>query len=125
LSDLKVTTISDLAGTGPVTLTKQSAAKIFCNFTMVTTTAIRDSLNCSSITDTGVGEATINFTSSMGQTYFHGLYITNAFGNSTGFQSKESGGLVSRTASSVDCNAYGNAYVDAFYNDVVAFGDLA
>jgi hypothetical protein len=68
LSDLKVTTISDLAGTGPVTLTKQSAAKAWVNFDGTGTVAIRDSLNVSSITDNGTGDYTDNLTNSFTNT---------------------------------------------------------
>ena len=55
MSEIRATTISDAAGTGPITLTGQSAAKAWVNFNGTGTVAIRNSLNLSSITDYGAG----------------------------------------------------------------------
>ena len=68
MSDLKVTTISDLAGTGPVTLTKQSAAKAF--FSSSTEGTADKSLNISSGTDNGAGDGTYAFTTSFSDTQY-------------------------------------------------------
>ena len=125
MSDIRVDTISAANGTDPVTLTKQSAAKILCNFTMVSTTAIRESLNVSSITDSALGQASLSFTSSMSEPSFLGIYVTNAYGTSGAFDSRISGGLTNRNASSTSAMAYSTAYTDSFYNDFAAFGDLA
>jgi hypothetical protein len=65
MSDLRVGTISDAAGTGPVTLTGQYAAKAWVNFNGTGTVAIRQSGNVTSITDNGTGNYTINFTTAM------------------------------------------------------------
>lgn len=65
MSELRANTISDVAGTGPVTLTKQSAAKVWVNFDGTSTVSIRDSLNVSSITDNRTGEYTVNFDTAM------------------------------------------------------------
>lgn len=62
MSDLRVNTISDAAGTGPVTLTKQSAAKAWVNFDGTGTIAARNSANVSSLTDNGTGDYSANFT---------------------------------------------------------------
>jgi hypothetical protein len=64
LSEIRATTISDAAGTGPIDLTGQSAAKAWVNFNGTGTVAIRDSLNVSSLTDVGVGLYTINLANS-------------------------------------------------------------
>ena len=61
-SVLHVDTIADKAGTGPVGLTKQSAAKAWGNLNG-TTFAVRDSFNASSVSDAGVGLYTYNFSS--------------------------------------------------------------
>ena len=53
-SVLNVDTIADKAGTGPVALTKQSAAKAWNN-TNSTGTTINDSFNISSLGDSGTG----------------------------------------------------------------------
>jgi len=62
LSEIRVTTVSDTAGTGPVTLTKQSAAKVFCRHNMISSTVITSSFNVSTVTDNGSGDSTINYT---------------------------------------------------------------
>jgi hypothetical protein len=63
LSEIRANTISDAAGTGPATLTGQYAAKAWVNFNGTGTVAIRQSGNVASITDTGTGAYTINFSS--------------------------------------------------------------
>jgi len=65
LSEIRANTISDAAGTGPATLTGQSAAKAWLNFSMSGTATVRNSVNVSSITDAGVGLPTVNFTNAM------------------------------------------------------------
>lgn len=63
MSEIRATTISDTAGTGPITLTKQSAAKAWINFNGTGTVAIRKSVNHSSLTDHGTGDYSVNFSS--------------------------------------------------------------
>lgn len=65
MSEIRATTISDAAGTGPITLTKQVAAKAWVNWNGTGTVAIRDSENVSSITDNSTGNYTINLSSAM------------------------------------------------------------
>jgi len=62
LSEIRATTISDAAGTGPITLTKQSAAKAWTSWSQATP-SIHDSLNTSSLTDTANGQGALNWTS--------------------------------------------------------------
>ena len=66
-SVLNVDTIADKAGTGPVALTKQSAAKAWTN---VDTSTIRDSFNVSSLTDNSTGNNTHHLTNSMSNQYY-------------------------------------------------------
>ncbi len=63
-SVLNVDTIADKAGTGPVGLTKQHAAKLWAAVTAAG--ALSDSFNVSSHDDDGTGDGGVNFTSSMG-----------------------------------------------------------
>ena len=63
-SVLNVDTIADKAGTGPVGLTKQSAAKAWGHFEGSDAT-LDDSFNTSSLTDNGTGDFSANFTNSM------------------------------------------------------------
>ena len=65
MSEIRANTISDAAGTGPVTLTGQYAAKAWVNFNGQGTVAIRESGNVSSITDNNTGDYTVNFTTAM------------------------------------------------------------
>ena len=70
MSEIRATTISDAAGTGPATLTGQYAAKAWVNFNGTGTVAIRESGNVSSITDNGTGNYDVNFTTSMADENF-------------------------------------------------------
>jgi hypothetical protein len=70
LSEIRATTISDTAGTGPATLTGQYAAKAWANWNGSGTVAIRGSGNLSSITDTGTGTYTVNFTTAFSDTNY-------------------------------------------------------
>ena len=62
MSEIRVTTVSDTAGTGPVTLTKQTAAKSFNHID--TSFNIAKSFNVSSCTDE-TGNAPNNWTIAM------------------------------------------------------------
>jgi hypothetical protein len=64
-SVLNVDTIADKAGTGPVGLTKQSAAKAWAHIA-AGGASLPDSFNFSSIDDDGTGEYGLNYTSAMG-----------------------------------------------------------
>jgi len=63
MSTLKADTIQNTSG-GAATLTKQSAAKAWCNADH-TTNSISSSFNYSSFTDINTGDSTLAFTSSM------------------------------------------------------------
>ena len=65
-SILRVNTITDASSNNSIatSIVASGSAKTWFNYTMVTTTAYRDSFNCSGITDNGTGDTTIAFTSS-------------------------------------------------------------
>ena len=65
-SVLNVDTIADKAGTGPVALTKQQAAKAWVVWTTGDGHAVFDSFNVSTIVDDGTGLTTVNYTNSFG-----------------------------------------------------------
>jgi len=65
MSELRADTITASNGTGPVTLTKQSAAKAFVSFGGTGTISSNKSLNISSLTDNGTGDYTTNISSAM------------------------------------------------------------
>ena len=72
-SELKVDKFTGVTTAGSILVTgegnstttnlQQGLAKVWFNYTMVTTTAYRDSFNCSGITDNGAGDMTVAFTS--------------------------------------------------------------
>ena len=62
-SVLNVDTIANKAGTGPVALTKQSAAKMWANLNG-DTFGLRQSFNTSSATDNGTGDYSFSFVNS-------------------------------------------------------------
>ena len=68
MSELRADTITASDGTGPVTLTKQSAAKSWCAIDGDST--VYDSLNIASTTDNGSGDNTYTFSNAMGNATF-------------------------------------------------------
>ena len=70
MSDIRAGTISDAAGTGPITLTKQSPAKCFVRYDGASV-QVGISLNVSSLTDGGTtGMTTVGMTSAMSNSNF-------------------------------------------------------
>jgi len=74
----------ETSSAGPVTLTKQSAAKAFADFNTSSNDTIEKSLNVASKTDNGVGDSTLNFSNSFDGTAYaaHFDNANNAVGNS-------------------------------------------
>jgi hypothetical protein len=121
LSDIRANTISDAAGTGPINLHKQSAAKAWCNYSSHTPTSLRDSLNVSSVTDSGVGLTDVNFSNAFANAVYAGAGATSTFHviieNTSSSKARSSGFFVS-----------GVGGQRAFYDTVVGniyHGDLA
>ena len=127
MSEIRATTISDAAGTGPITLTGQSAAKAWVNFDGTGTIAARDSFNVASLTDNGTGTYTASFSNAMSSgnfsAYFNASptnerprsnccsdFATNSVALTTGFPSDTSGGITNN---------------DEFNCQMAAHGDLA
>jgi hypothetical protein len=127
MSAVHTNTIQTSAG-GPVTLTKQNAAKAWINFTGVTTTAIRDSFNISSITDESTGKTyPIAMTSAMANDDYAGSYFQmGAPGTGrTNFNNDYAGGLGDKTTTQFGTVSFANAVIDSGMNDVIIMGDLA
>ena len=129
-SVLNVDTIADKAGTGPVGLTKQSAAKAWL-YGPATVASISASFNISSVDDDGTGQAGMNLTSSMGSAN----YVTKATHQTTNvadggnnvrgcaFHSKSASAMEARTYyANNDCYVL---YEGVVYYNVSAHGDLA
>ena len=77
-SVLNVDTIADAAGTGPVALTKQSAAKAWVQYN--TSHAVQDSFNVASVTDVGTGQGTINISNAMNNAGYSLAYSSGIVG---------------------------------------------
>ena len=81
MSEIRANTISAANGTDPVTLTKQSAAKVYCQFQGINTAAINGSLGVSSLEDRATGKYTLNYTSSFADdNYSIGSHIRDGAG---------------------------------------------
>ena len=68
MSTLRVNTLQDAAGTGQPAM--PGAAKAWVNFNGAGTVAIRAAFNVTGITDNGVGDYTVNFTTAMPDTSY-------------------------------------------------------
>ena len=109
---------------------QQGRAKMWVNYTGISTTASRDSFNVSTLTDVDTGKTTININNDMGNANYSGYYYTNAatgtaYGN---FDNTYTGGFGSFAAGACSNNAHGTssgANVDSYQNLCGIFGDLA
>jgi len=123
MSEIRATTISDAAGTGPIALTGQSAAKAYFNHSQ---TAINESFNISSIEDYSTGNVKGYYTNGMASSNNplaggnNNVSTSGTANFSTGFSSGSSATLywVEREY------ANGNA-VDMNLFSGVTYGDLA
>ena len=122
MSEVRADTITASNGTGPVTLTKQSAAKAWMYYKQ-NTPAISDSFNTSSATDTGTGNYLQNYTNS-----FDASYDGRAMSGSSFISDKIiTHGLTGATTGAQQFNVYdiGSAALDDSFSSVVTHGDLA
>ena len=124
MSEIRANTISDAAGTGPITLTKQSAAKAWNIFNGTGTVVILDSFGVTSLTDVAVGQYTSNLTNNM---------ATANYASTTGSTKSTSVSAV-RAASGQHAvgscllhsrNTSSNADTDEDQLSLVVLGDLA
>ena len=123
MSDIRANTISDAAGTGPIDLYKQSAAKVWVNFNGTGTIAIRDSFNVSSLTDNGSGDYDVNFTSSFDSVNHAGSGLAGDDGH---FASYRNGiGLNSASMANIAITIYSGSRTDMDLVTFVTNGDLA
>jgi len=126
LSEIRVTTISDTAGTGPVTLTKQHAAKAWVNFNGGGTIAARDSFNVASLTDDAAGRYTVNISNNMANDDFAALNYTSGSTSSsqTAFNNHFLGGN-GNAVGSFKISAYSSSFEDSDVVMATVHGDLA
>ena len=131
-SVLNVDTIADKAGTGPVALTKQSAAKAWVSFQNRSSNSTLDSFNSSSVTDNGTGDFTVtksNAFNTINYTHATGSGVISSAGTYTAMtglrnDSSLSNVVTTTTARYVSLGHDGTAS-DCANNTVTNFGDLA
>ncbi len=80
MSSIRADQISDAAGTGPITLTKQSAAKAWLNVN-TSTSGISASSGISSVTDLGTGKYQTSFTSNFSAEQEYTAHLTGKMNN--------------------------------------------
>lgn len=122
-SVLNVDSIAAKDGTSPVALTKQHAAKVWVHFDATSgTPTVQDSFNEDSITDSGVGDFTINFINAMNNDDFS----VSVGGGSSG-ASNRNASVDGIATSSVSQLAYNNSnsQIDMLFNFTIVHGDLA
>lgn len=121
MSDIRANTISDAAGTGPIDLYKQSAAKAHVNFDGATIIIEAGSLNVASVTDSAVGKYVPNFTTSFSSvpSSTGGMTVANYPGVMR--VNPATGSCQIFTATSYS----GAAYVDSSATSIQCCGDLA
>lgn len=125
-SVLNVDTIADKAGTGPVTLTKQSASKAWINIDMINAVT-NDSFNSSGITDVSTGVFRDHLSSSLVNADY--AVTTSAMDptkTASGGTNRTADGTPSSTVQFVmRASAYDNTANDVPAAAGVAHGDLA
>ncbi len=124
MSELRADTITASNGTGPVTLTKQSASKHWANITSGET--VEDSFNQSGIIDNSGSDCTYNFTNNMSNglyaNSFMAMYdLTNPF-RKLGYFGDDPSSSSFRTHGSYAATAPTN---DMLTSTVMTNGDLA
>ena len=124
MSELRADTITASDGTSPVTLTKQSATKVYAGYNASTT--LEESLNVASLTDVSSGKTYVNFSNNTATAGYAYNYSANA-GTADGL-----GGDGPRSSIAARFTNYcyaityhGSAYPDSKHNGVQVNGDLA
>lgn len=86
MSTLRTNTISNAGGTAsvPVDTVVSGSAKAWVNFNGTGTVAIRQAFNVTSITDNGVGDYTVNFTSAMADANYSAVGVSQYGGSGVG-----------------------------------------
>lgn len=120
MSELRANTLSDAAGTGPTTLTKQSAAKALASIDQTTGTLL-DSQNVSSTTDASVGAFQADFTNSFSAARFTRTMVSQVSGfTDSGFYN----GVWATTGTGLQSYNAG-AFADTPNISTACHGDLA
>lgn len=129
MSTIRANNISNLAGTGPVTLHKQTTFKVRLNLNGTGTISLRGSFGVSSMVDNGLGDYTSNFTNAF--TAANYTSTMTATGTQEGMEGSDWRRIIPHiypTASSVRfgvVTADGTNFSDVDYIGYGIVGDLA
>jgi hypothetical protein len=123
MSTLRTNTLSNAAGSAsvPVDTVISGSAKAWVNFNGTGTVAIRAAFNVSSITDNGVGDYTVNFTTAMPDANYA---IAGLAGSAASGALKAITKSGTPTTSSFDINTYDGSFVtetDLEFVDIAIF----
>ena len=121
MSEIRATTISDAAGTGPITLTGQSAAKAWADCGQ--DASLTDSFNITSGTDHGTGDYSYTLTNALTNSDFSQPSTVRVNSPSARFIATTPSRRTSSTLAAFTLNASTTA-VDVGHN-ILAHGDLA
>ena len=124
-SVLNVDTIADKAGTGPVGLTKQSAAKAWINLNGTGTISTRDSLNISSTTDNSAGDYSATVTNSFSNANFVYSIATGYTSGGQGVHQEVKENRITSSVLGLGCFNTSNNAADSANLLSSAHGDLA
>ena len=126
MSQLNINTIQNISG-GPVTLTQQSAAKVWSNLNGTGTIAVRDNFNISGYTDNGTGDYTHSYTNNLGNTNYCYL-LTSDYQSGTARNANLCIDTSTQSSSSMRIHTYASSNGNADDYEVITmalFGDLA
>ena len=131
-SQLNVDTIADKAGSGPVGLHKQHAAKAWLSFDADTSNDVDDSFNHSSTLDNAAGDYTHSWTNACeGATYSFQVTCTNDASGAVGYVYGYTGATACRTNRTASTHRVTDGYAaDGNNSDMKMYcytwhGDLA
>jgi len=109
---------------------KQRVAKVWCNWNMYGGTSIRDDFNVSSITDNGLGDSTINFSTSLANANysFSGMAGYSPVGGHLYLGSRTGTNDITVATSSLrvgtsNLDSSSRTLNDTYYNTIIIFGD--
>jgi hypothetical protein len=127
MSTLRVGTIANAAGSQSTSAENviNGSAKAWVNFNGVGTVSIRASFNVSSITDNGLGDYTVNFTTAMSDTNYSMVGCSYWSASDVLVPSMYETGLTARTASAIRIRTTyifsGITLYDGAFNNVAVF----
>jgi hypothetical protein len=107
---------------------QQGLCKAWVNFTGVSSTAERDSINISGLTDEATARTTVSYTNNMGNTNYTGSYFQSGSTAQAvdSYNNQYAGAFTARTGGNCSVMSHGGSgAIDVADNDLLIFGDLA